>query len=78
MRICICMQAAAAAAAAAAIFFIYELEAAVEATPAIFGRYLVTQWRQLLAAADAFRAENWDNLDDKSIFPPANYHLLRR
>ena len=68
----------AAAAAAAAIFFTYELEAAVEATPAIFGRYLVTQRRQLLAAADAFRAQHRDNLGDKSIFPPANYHLPRR
>ena len=56
----------AAAAAAAAVcngsssnFLIYKIEAAVEAAPAIFGRYLVTQWRQLLAAADAFRAEHW-------------------
>ena len=39
-------------------FLIYEMEAAVEADPAIFGRYLVTLWRQLLAAADAFRAED--------------------
>ena len=61
--------AAAAATAAAAVaaaacsgsssnFLIYKIEAAVEAVPAIFGRYLVTQWRQLLAAADAFRAEH--------------------
>ena len=35
-------------------FFIYEIEAAEEAAPAIFGRYLVAQWRQLLAAADVF------------------------
>ena len=40
-------------------FLIYEIEAAVEAAPAIFGRYLVTLWRQLLAAADAFRVEHW-------------------
>ena len=40
-------------------FLIYEIEAAVEAAPTIFGRYLVTLWRQLLAAADAFRAEHW-------------------
>ena len=37
----------------------YEIEAAEEAAPAIFSRYLVAQWRQLLAAADAFRAEHW-------------------
>ena len=40
-------------------FLIYKIEAAVEAAPAIFGRYLVTLWRQLLAAADAFPAEHW-------------------
>ena len=66
------------AGAAAAYFFKYEPDAAVEATPSIFGRYLVTKWRQLLAAADAFRAQHWDNLGNKSIFPPANYHLPRR
>ena len=59
-------------------FFKYEPEAAVEATPAVFDRYLVTQWRQLLAAADAFRAQHRDSLGDKSIIPPANYHLPRR
>ena len=40
-------------------FLIYKIEAAVKAAPAIFGRYLETLWRQLLAAADAFRAEHW-------------------
>ena len=44
---------------AAAIFsYMKIIEAAVKAAPAIFGRYLVTQWQQLLAAADAFRAEH--------------------
>ena len=46
-------------AACSSNFLIYHIEAAIEAAPAIFGRYLVTQWRQLLAAADAFRAEHW-------------------
>ena len=54
-----CSAAAAAAAAAATAAAIYEIEAAVEAAPAIFGRYQVTQWRQLLAAADAFRAGHY-------------------
>ena len=40
-------------------FLIYEIEGAEEAAPAIFGRYLVAQWPQQLAAADAFRAEHW-------------------
>ena len=40
-------------------FLIYKIAVAVEAASAIFGRYLVTQWRQLLVAADAFRAEHW-------------------
>ena len=61
--------AAAGAAAAAASssggsssssnFLIYEIEVAVDAAPAIFGRYLVTLCRQQLVAADAFRAEHW-------------------
>ena len=40
-------------------FLIYEIGAAEEAAEAIFGRYLVAQWRQLLAAAVTFRAEQW-------------------
>ena len=38
---------------------IYEIEAAVEAAPEVFGRYLVTLWRQLLVAADALRTKHW-------------------
>ena len=70
--------AATTVAAAAAAIFIYEIEATVDAAPVIFGRYLVTLWCQQLAAADAFRADIGYNLDDKAVFPPANYHLLRR
>ena len=59
---CCCMVLllhGAAAATCSSNFLIYKIEAAVEAGPAIFSKYLVTQWRQLLAAADAFPAEHW-------------------
>ena len=59
-------------------FLIYKIEAAVDAAPAIFGRYLVTLWRQQLAAADAFGYNIGYNLDDKAVFPQAKYNLLCR
>ena len=59
LRACAYAFACCCSAAAAAIFLIYKIEAAEEAAPTIFGRYLVAQRRQLLAASVAFRAEHW-------------------
>ena len=47
-RLLLLLQRAAAGCSGSSNFLIYEIEAAAEAAPAIFGRYLVTQRRQLL------------------------------
>ena len=58
---------------------LYEIEAAVEAAPAIFGRYLVALWRQLLWRPPTRFGRNIGyNSGDKAVLPPANYHLLRQ
>ena len=77
-RRCRCCCCGGGGSSSSSNFLICEIEAAEGAAPAIFGRYLLAQWRSYWRPPLRLGRNIGYNLGDKAVFPPANYHLLRR